>query len=775
MEMGDRMRFLKRMNTVFYRLVISYIVLIIFTTIFMGIASYVSFSKNFNEEIEKVNSRMLSYVKKITDENIFRQAERIYVDITIPQSGDQKALSLFTRPVIGHHALIHEIYQQLKEMVSLNSELIHSIQIYYKENQLMISSMHGVNYLEDESEIEAVPWLRKVQQEYKGVLDWYHFDGTVALIGSYPYSDKAENLGYIAIILRDTALADVLTDSAGESSGTLFVAEPQGIVSTGNSESELNLAAHHIEEIMSGAEEDDYYLTDVDGTLSMISYTTLKRTGWKLINVTPVDEFYEKSETVRHTILIICIAALLIGGVISNIFTANIYNPLRSIIETARKLTGAQGKPEPVNEYKMINRVIDNLSIKVSDLEKTLSGNLPLIRSKLTEQWLRGKFETLDMIDERMTLAGLGSVAPYRYFNVLSLKFDESFIRSINTENSEFIKYNLLDQIEKSLPIQGMCLATEVDNEIHVVVCAKQRNQQSLRNAASYIMSYAYNNFMASMTAALGSWTEDPTKLGEIYQETKIILKYRYFYPKQKILSGPIYLEREKSDAKLDDAYFQQFNKALRQRNREKTEEVIKRFVEELTNGLYHADYGHENIKEFIYVYYSYVKSLNISTREILKGDMLTGFYDFAHIDQLKQWLLEVIRLTFEYLDDKQKYRNSELIDKVKAYITEHLHDDLSLNAVAEVVYLSPRYLSRIFKQETGENFVDYVTRLRMEKAGQMLLTSDLNIEQVAASVSYQNPAYFTKKFKEVYGMTPSAYRLQGIGSGEAAENNLGG
>jgi YesN/AraC family two-component response regulator len=140
---------------------------------------------------------------------------------------------------------------------------------------------------------------------------------------------------------------------------------------------------------------------------------------------------------------------------------------------------------------------------------------------------------------------------------------------------------------------------------------------------------------------------------------------------------------------------------------------------------------------------------------------MLADFYEFTHIDQLKRWLLEVIKVTFNYIEDKQKNRNVELIDKIKGYIVDNLQEDLSLNQVADVVYLSPRYLSRIFKQETGENFVDFVTKVRMNKAGELLRDSTLNIEQIALHVSYNNPAYFTKKFKEVYGMTPSAYRSQ--------------
>jgi two-component system response regulator YesN len=122
---------------------------------------------------------------------------------------------------------------------------------------------------------------------------------------------------------------------------------------------------------------------------------------------------------------------------------------------------------------------------------------------------------------------------------------------------------------------------------------------------------------------------------------------------------------------------------------------------------------------------------------------------------------MKVVNITFDYLDEKQKHKNADVIDKIKSYIVENLAQDLSLNSIAEVVSLSSRYLSRIFKQETGENFVDFVTSVRMHKAGELIRSSEQNIEQIALQVSYNNPAYFAKKFKETFGLTPTSYRTQ--------------
>jgi YesN/AraC family two-component response regulator len=161
-----------------------------------------------------------------------------------------------------------------------------------------------------------------------------------------------------------------------------------------------------------------------------------------------------------------------------------------------------------------------------------------------------------------------------------------------------------------------------------------------------------------------------------------------------------------------------------------------------------------------VYNYYKFIKELNCSTREIFSQQIYDVFNQLTTIDEYQGWLQNVIESSYHYLEEADKGKNNDVIDKVKNYIMNHLSEDLSLNAVADVIHLSPRYLSRIFKQSTGENFVDFVTKERMKAAKEMVVTSEQNIESISLQVGYNNPAYFTKKFKETYGATPSSYRM---------------
>ncbi|WP_327204768.1 helix-turn-helix transcriptional regulator [Paenibacillus sp. DMB20] len=95
------------------------------------------------------------------------------------------------------------------------------------------------------------------------------------------------------------------------------------------------------------------------------------------------------------------------------------------------------------------------------------------------------------------------------------------------------------------------------------------------------------------------------------------------------------------------------------------------------------------------------------------------------------------------------------MIDDVK----ERLHESITLRDVANRFSFSPNYLGVLFKEETGQNFSDYVIALRMEKARELLSTTKLKIYEVAAQTGYQYLPYFSRQFKETYGMTPLEYR----------------
>ena len=124
-------------------------------------------------------------------------------------------------------------------------------------------------------------------------------------------------------------------------------------------------------------------------------------------------------------------------------------------------------------------------------------------------------------------------------------------------------------------------------------------------------------------------------------------------------------------------------------------------------------------------------------------------------IDNLKISLFEQ-RVSEKAEPEKQEERT---ITSITRYLQEHLAEDLSLTVLADEFHLNPQYISQLFKNEIGVNFLSYLTNIRMEKAKKLLLSTSLSITDVADQSGYGDYRVFTKVFKKSEGITPSQYR----------------
>ena len=128
-------------------------------------------------------------------------------------------------------------------------------------------------------------------------------------------------------------------------------------------------------------------------------------------------------------------------------------------------------------------------------------------------------------------------------------------------------------------------------------------------------------------------------------------------------------------------------------------------------------------------------------------------------IDELCYWLSGVVNRYMESLFEFSDARHSNLIHRCIQYIGTHYGEKITLEETAKIVYLSAPYLSRIFKEETGSTFNDYVTTVRIEKAKQLIRQGDLRLSDIALMVGYEDQSYFTKVFRRVVGCSPSEFR----------------
>ncbi len=108
-------------------------------------------------------------------------------------------------------------------------------------------------------------------------------------------------------------------------------------------------------------------------------------------------------------------------------------------------------------------------------------------------------------------------------------------------------------------------------------------------------------------------------------------------------------------------------------------------------------------------------------------------------------------------------YENSDdidhKIDRVKQFTEKNYHKKISLEDVSKLIFLSPKYFSRIFKEKTGMGFNDYKLNIKINKSKEFLINSGLNIDEIAYKMGYENSESFIRIFKKITNLTPTEFR----------------
>lgn len=149
-------------------------------------------------------------------------------------------------------------------------------------------------------------------------------------------------------------------------------------------------------------------------------------------------------------------------------------------------------------------------------------------------------------------------------------------------------------------------------------------------------------------------------------------------------------------------------------------------------------------------------RQLSQSLQSYLNYSLLLSMTKTEEIREYCDRIFDRIKMA----DEKKEYYDTDsLINKAKQYIQDNLYRDISQEETANYLFICPSYLSRLFKKQTGENFTQYVTRMKMNQAIELLKDPKYKTYQVSEALGYKTARYFSRLFRMQTGMNPSEYR----------------
>ncbi|MCD8143253.1 MAG: response regulator [Clostridiales bacterium] len=267
---------------------------------------------------------------------------------------------------------------------------------------------------------------------------------------------------------------------------------------------------------------------------------------------------------------------------------------------------------------------------------------------------------------------------------------------------------------------------------------------------------------------AVGKPTRRLSALNGCYEEVSRLWAYRYILPRQHILteetvSGLTGTGSDSSLSQLDASKFspQILTGVMQSAGAEEAPGFVSEFLLGLADALDSKPFCNYLMLSVRFTATEFVASLGISQQTFLDGlDCLDMVGQQITAQDLKTYLTELLMKAVQLRDKASSSQSKGLLEQAVAYIDAHFTEEkLSLNTVAREVNISANYLSAVFSQEKGRTFIEYVTAKRMERARELLKTTDLRSGEVAAAVGYHDPHYFSFLFKKTQGCTPRDYR----------------
>lgn len=148
-----------------------------------------------------------------------------------------------------------------------------------------------------------------------------------------------------------------------------------------------------------------------------------------------------------------------------------------------------------------------------------------------------------------------------------------------------------------------------------------------------------------------------------------------------------------------------------------------------------------------------FLEKVHISTDMLL--DFKKGSYEFDTVDKVKESLQDIFKSVSVSIEQHKQPKSNQVIVSAKDYILNHYNKHISLNDVAKYVFMHPIYFCTMFKKETGENFNEYLTQVRLTKAFDLIKSTNMKIYEISNAVGYKSTKHFSRLFKQYFGVMP--------------------
>ena len=579
---------------------------------------------------------------------------------------------------------------------------------------------------------------------------------SILYIQSFPIDCRTNPKAVLIISIKKQAIDQLLADINIGSTGMVQIYNKDGQTITG-------LCGDQCVIYPTDIQIDDQNVTFDESLEKEMIITTVRSpyNGWWYVSVVPRYFIMAKVEYIKELIIKVSFFVLLLGIMLGCYFAYKNAKPLGDIVSLLKDVMGYY-PPRRTNDIKFLHESVLQLVTNNVSLRKSLNNQIEMLRAMFWTRLFNRSFSNKKELDAYKSLIGL-DITQHDVILLLIAKINEyeSMTEGITAEGlndiMRIIRNNLSNQFQDEI-----LYIDNLDIKSIVVVFKSHTDDVNkckmfIEEAFGHMQKEIEEKYGVKLICIGGETGNEIVDIGVWFQEIKRCIDYG-FYNRDKIITWhnmsfkestwfyyPIDLElklinlinagnEQEVQRMLAILYEENFI------NRQLSETMLRHLTYDISATIFKA-IEHQNNND--------IKKLIVSLN-VNEGKFEDAF------EKLRDILVKICQQNSK---EKLKYKES-FSSAVIHYLEEvYMDENLNLSIVASKFGVRESYIYHFFKDHIGMTFADYLERLRIRKACELLSNNEMTIEEISKKVGYSNPHTFRRAFKRMLGVSPSSYR----------------
>jgi two-component system response regulator YesN len=570
--------------------------------------------------------------------------------------------------------------------------------------------------------------------------------------------------GTLVLLLDEQVLKDMLDKIEWVNQGAVYImSESNEVLMSTDGESD------RITQILSEIKQPSGQLNlAYEGQQHMVAYASSEMNGWTYISIVPTRVFLEQVNQVKLWAFLVLTFCLIGGALASYLMAYRNYSPVRELISVIYKRKGKNvTSGELANEYDFIKTVVLTAFDEEKQLRDMLSSQTPVIRANFLSRLIRGHVDVTSTTSDSLAFMGIHLTSNRYRIIIIDIEDCRKFVKG-DTEHEWVLVRFVIGNIASEM-LEHKAYITELDRSRLAILinddgALNREDQQPIHQFANEMKHMVESRFRTSITIAVSSVHEGANAPGLCYQEAMKAMDYKVIRGQGAII---YYDEMRSIDAHY---YFYPAETEARLMNFTKSGDYDQ--AAELLDYIYdtniNTDFMTPELGKCLFydiagTLLKTLNSLNIEYETLFqKGSTpLARLANCSTIEEMHGETKSYYQSVCEFIQSIQRTGHRDrLLDAIIEYVSQSYDDSMiSLSSISDHFHITPQYLSTFFKKHSGQNLIDYIAQLRIDKAKLLMHDKTLNLTRIALEIGYTNDVSFIRVFKKLEGITPGKFR----------------